>query len=316
MVNTKERKARKIALWILGLMVIIWTVLGILSFVETEGRRIPDSIKFTFAGQNGLKGKQVFQSFNCMDCHTIVGNGAYFAPDLTKIYKATGPAYLVAYLGSPATYPTEALVKIQLNQLIDAGEVEVSNLEEYYEKFPEAQSRVEERGGVSALMPNLKFTKEEINALVAFLKYSSQINTQGWPPEVRAREEVIENMKRKLETESGLHLISSTGRATGGTERESVQHPGKILATSLGCVACHSADGTTSIGPTWKGLFDSQVKLTDGKTVQVNVDYLKRSILQPNSEIVHGYTKGLMPPYEGVISEEDLNRIVDYIKSL
>src|SRR5690606_28561959 len=121
MVNPKEQKARKIAIWIIGLMILVWTILGIFSFVDSGDRIRPQTTVVTFADQDALRGKQVWQTYNCMDCHTIVGNGAYFAPDLTNIYKDAGPAYLLAYLGSPATYPTEAIVNIQLLQLIKDG---------------------------------------------------------------------------------------------------------------------------------------------------------------------------------------------------
>src|SRR5665811_29942 len=139
MVDPREQKARKIAIWIIGVMVIVWTVLGILSFVD---RIRPQTTEVTFAGQNALRGKQVWQTYNCMDCHTIVGNGAYFAPDLTNIYDDASPAYLLAYLGSPATYPTEGLVNLQLQQLIKNDESEVTDLAGYYSKYLKAESRV------------------------------------------------------------------------------------------------------------------------------------------------------------------------------
>lgn len=98
--NKKENKARNIALMVIGVMIVIWTILGILSFTEREGYERPMTRDITFSGQTALKGKQTFQAYNCMDCHTIVGNGAYFAPDLTHTYNDNGAAWLLAYLGS------------------------------------------------------------------------------------------------------------------------------------------------------------------------------------------------------------------------
>ena len=319
--NPREQKARKIAIWIIGVMVLVWTILGILSFVDSENRIRPQTTEVTFAGQNALYGKQVWQTYNCMDCHTIVGNGAYFAPDLTNIYDDAGPAYLIAYLGSPATYPTEAIVNIQLNQLIKDGNSEVTDLVDYYSKYLKAESRVKERGGRDALMPNLPFTKDEINALIAFFKYTTKLNTAGWPPEVKARASVIEEAKRKLERKSGVFLEGTGGSSSnsGSTDSGKVLSPvenGSKVANDLGCIACHSTDGKVVIGPSWKGLYGTTVLLVGGKNVVVDDDYLRRSVLLPNEEIVDGFQKGLMPSYEGAISNEDLSDLIEYIKSL
>lgn len=318
MVNPKEQKSRKIAIWVIGLMVILWTILGVLSFVETEGRKRPHTVNVTFSGQDALKGKQVFQAYNCMDCHTIVGNGAYFAPDLTKIYEGTGPAWLLAYLGSPGAYPTETVVNIQLNELNKIGEVKFASLDEYYAKFPKAKERIDERGGVDALMPNLKFTKEEINALVAFLKYTSEINTAGWPPVVYAKQNIIEQVKTEMENKSGLPVkttVAASGNPDSGNAGTSVAS-GEEVANSMGCMACHSTDGTIKIGPSWKNLYNSSVTLSDGKSITADDVYLKSSILKPNDEIVKGFQSGLMPSYDGIASEQDINSIIDYIKTI
>ncbi|WP_310991004.1 c-type cytochrome [Aequorivita marina] len=318
MVDPREQKARKIAIWIIGVMIIVWTVLGVLSFVDSEDRVRPQTTAVTFSDQNALQGKQVWQTYNCMDCHTIVGNGAYFAPDLTNIYDDAGPAYLLAYLGSPASYPSEGLVNIQLQQLIKSGESEVTDLSDYYSKYLKAESRVKERGGTDALMPNLPFTKDEINALIAFFKYTSDLNTAGWPPEVRARESVIEETKRKLEKKSGIILAGNTEEPTNleNALPGSPRGNGIRVAKDMGCIACHSTDGTVVIGPSWKGLYGSTVLLEEGKKAVADEDYLRRSILQPDEELVDGFQKGLMPSYEGAISNEDLSDLIEYLKSL
>jgi len=58
--------------------------------------------------------------------------------------------------------------------------------------------------------------------------------------------------------------------------------------------------------------------LRDGKEVPVTADeeYIKKSIYDPNSEIVKGYPKGLMQSYEGIISADDIAKIIEYLKSL
>jgi cytochrome c2 len=322
MKNKKEQKARIIALWAIAGMVVIWIVLGIFSFTDTPTHHRPQTTEVSFEGQTALRGKQVLQAYNCMDCHTIVGNGGYFAPDLTKIYKEAGPAWLKAYLGSPATYPTKAIVNIQLKLLQQEGQTKITDLDQYFTKYTGAERRVDHRGGIEALMPNLRFSKDEISALIAFFKYTAELNTAGWPPEVIARKSVIEQERRKLELQSGV--LNEVSAGTSGNSKSTgaettVNDPaasGKLVAANLGCTACHSTNGTIKVGPSWKGLYNSTVSVTGGKTVQADTAYISRSILDPNADVVKGFQKGVMPSYKGLISEKDLSDLEAYIKSL
>src|SRR5690554_4421036 len=178
-----ETPRRRGALYVLGLMAIIFLILSYFSFVEERGQVLPDQI--SYKNYSADEGKRIFQAYNCMGCHTIVGNGAYFAPDLTKQYNHTGPAWLEAFLPSAASWPTAAAVRIHLStpeQLELAG---VSSFEEYLEKYPGAVERIERRGGQSTHMPNLPFREDDVAKLIAFMKYSAAMNNEGWPPEVR-----------------------------------------------------------------------------------------------------------------------------------
>jgi cytochrome c oxidase subunit II len=93
---------------------------------------------------------------------------------------------------------------------------------------------------------------------------------------------------------------------------------GKSLYTSRGCSSCHSLDGSPGVGPTWKGLAGSRVKLSDGRTVTANSAYLTRAIEDPDKQIVAGYQRGTMsgsvPP--GSVSSTDAKALVAYIKTL
>ncbi len=83
-----------------------------------------------------------------------------------------------------------------------------------------------------------------------------------------------------------------------------------------GCVACHTTDGSRLVGPTWKGLWGSQVAvLTDGKeaTVTADEDYIKRSIHHPPQEVVKGFA-AQMPKVE--LKERDVDDLVAFIKTL
>lgn len=93
---------------------------------------------------------------------------------------------------------------------------------------------------------------------------------------------------------------------------------GKQLYSSLGCATCHSIDGSKKVGPTFKGLYGSQVKLTTGKTVTADPAYLLQSIQDPDALIVQGYQPGIMTsvikPHQ--VSTADANDLIAYIKSL
>ena len=85
----------------------------------------------------------------------------------------------------------------------------------------------------------------------------------------------------------------------------------------LGARPVTAADGSEGIGPTWQGLYVSQVTLTDGSTVIADDAYLLRAIVDPNTEVVAGFEPGLMQAdLDTLLSREELLAIVAYIKSL
>lgn len=89
-------------------------------------------------------GKDVWHKYNCINCHTLFGEGAYYAPDLTKIAKHRGDAYLHAYMRDPSKF------------------------------YDEQKHR--------RLMPQQNLGEDEIHDLVAFLGWVSEVDNQGWPP--------------------------------------------------------------------------------------------------------------------------------------
>jgi len=88
---------------------------------------------------------------------------------------------------------------------------------------------------------------------------------------------------------------------------------GRELVASTGCAACHGADGGGGIGPSWAGLDGSDVKLVDGTTVVADESYLRRSILDPEADLVAGY--GVVMPRNG-LEPEQVDALVEFIKSL
>jgi len=94
--------------------------------------------------------------------------------------------------------------------------------------------------------------------------------------------------------------------------------PGFGLETVLryGCTACHSDDGTqVGSGPSWKGVFGSIRKFTDGGSAKADAAYLREAILEPDKSIVEGYEVG-MASYAGVLSEVEIESIILYLQTL
>ena len=92
---------------------------------------------------------------------------------------------------------------------------------------------------------------------------------------------------------------------------------GQRLANSQGCVKCHSSDGGTGVGPTWKNIFGSQVELADGSTVAIDEAYLRESIMTPNAKIVKGFQPDVMPKTFGqLLSPDQIHDLINYIESL
>ena len=94
---------------------------------------------------------------------------------------------------------------------------------------------------------------------------------------------------------------------------------GKQLVQRYGCNACHSADGSRIIGPSYKGIFgEESVVITSGqeRTIVIDEEYIRRSIYEPNADIVKGYNQGLMQTYTRQITEDEIEKIIEYIRTL
>ena len=90
---------------------------------------------------------------------------------------------------------------------------------------------------------------------------------------------------------------------------------GAKLYTAKACNTCHSIDGKADVGPTFKGVFGHEVTISDGSVVIVDENYIRESILNPSEKIVSGY-QSVMPTYQGIIKQQEIDAIIAFIKSL
>ncbi|WP_066632511.1 cytochrome c oxidase subunit II [Labilibacter marinus] len=94
----------------------------------------------------------------------------------------------------------------------------------------------------------------------------------------------------------------------------------KGIFRKYGCIACHTSDGSKLVGPSYKNILSRKriVVTEDGNEVEVtpDLDYIKRSIYEPNAEVVKGYDKGLMISYKDQITDEEIDQLMLYFESI
>lgn len=134
-----NRQARMFAIVATGLSVFVF-----LGLTVDSHRQFPALTNAGDITEDVTRGMDVWHENNCINCHTLFGEGAYYAPDLTKITQHRGEAYLQAYMRDPSQF------------------------------YDEQRHR--------RLMPKQDLSDAEIDDLIAFLDWVSKVDNQGWPP--------------------------------------------------------------------------------------------------------------------------------------
>lgn len=101
---------------------------------------------------------------------------------------------------------------------------------------------------------------------------------------------------------------------TGGNVVGSMAQSGDTLFQQLGCGTCHRFD-VQGRGPNLRGVYGNPVQLEDGRTVIADDTYIRESILSPAAKVVSGF-KPIMPSFQGQVSDEEVNALIAYIKSM
>lgn len=115
---------------------LVMTYLSHVAFNETTN---PEDITEEVA-----YGKEVWERHACIDCHTLLGEGAYYAPELGNVIERRGEDYVRAVLQTAAV----------------------------------------QGWGTTRKMPQFDLSEKDINALVEFFKWMNEVDTSGWPPNV------------------------------------------------------------------------------------------------------------------------------------
>jgi cytochrome c oxidase subunit II len=106
--------------------------------------------------------------------------------------------------------------------------------------------------------------------------------------------------------------LAACGGADGSDAIASEELSGEELATEVGCLSCHQ-ETSTGVAPALHGIWGTDVELANGRTVTVDEEYVRRSITEPEAEIVAGY-EAIMPVFP--LEPDEVDRLVEWVRSL
>ena len=112
----------------------------------------------------------------------------------------------------------------------------------------------------------------------------------------------------------GVFLRQTSAASQTGIVADPAVAAGKMVFDTQTCAACHM-QGSAQIAPSLDGVYGSMQTLADGTRVLADEGYLRRSILEPQAQLVKGYAPA-MPPFAGRINDKDLSDLIAYLKSL
>ena len=121
----------------------VFFILVFVGLIFDSERKIPQRSNASAITPSVVAGKKLWETRNCIGCHTLLGEGAYFAPELGNVYKRRGGDFIKAWI---ASQPTHTPGRRQ--------------------------------------MPQFNFTEAQLNDLVEFLKWTGEIDTGNWPPNI------------------------------------------------------------------------------------------------------------------------------------
>lgn len=121
----------------------VFFVLLFAAIIFDSEHKIPERSNAQNITESVVRGKHIWETRNCIGCHTLLGEGAYFAPELGNVYKRRGPEFIKAWIKGQ---PTGAPGRRQ--------------------------------------MPQFNLTDQQLDDMVEFLKWTSEVNTEKWPPNI------------------------------------------------------------------------------------------------------------------------------------
>lgn len=238
---------------------------------------------------NVTLGKDAWHKNNCINCHTLFGEGAYYAPDLTKIAQQRGAPYLRAFLKDPSQF------------------------------YDEQRHR--------RLMPRQDLSEADIEGLIAFLDWVSRVDNQDWPP--RPITVTGQGTAGGSAAVPVADATAASASAAGSTTaaKDPVALGERVFRTAApACTACHSlTPGADMAGPSLAGLGTRAQQTLASSTYKGSATdvegFIRESITDPSAHLVAGamYSAdgvSFMPnTYKGDLSAEQVNHLAAYLAS-
>lgn len=285
-----NRQARLFAVAATGVAALVF-----LGLTVDSHRQFPELTNAENITPQVSHGMDVWHKYNCINCHTLFGEGAYYAPDLTKITQLRGAPYLKAFLKAP-------------------------------ERFYDEQRH-------RRLMPNPNLSDEEIDDLIAFFDWVANVDNQGWPPRpILVTGSSIPGTSLSIAQQdiSGpgktADQMPPGARPVSGNEDPIALGEALFRTATPACNACHSiAPGVNLAGPTLAGLAARAQQTIDSPDYQGKADsveaFIRESIVSPSAYLHPGemYSAGgvsFMPTsYGESLTDEQLDQLVQYLTS-
>lgn len=284
-----KRQTRVFAIASTAIASLIFLVLTVDSH-----RQFPTLTNSDTITEEVVRGQNVWHDYNCINCHTIFGEGAYYAPDLTKITQLRGAPYLTAFMKDPSQFYNEDTHR--------------------------------------RLMPNLGMSDQEISDVIAFMDWVSKVDNQGWPPRpILVTGSSIPGTDLTLAQQGvpgdGEGVGLPPGARPVSADNAPIAQGEALFRTAVPtCQACHSiAPGVHLAGPSLAGLeaYFNQIQASGeykGKATTAE-EFVRESIKEPSAHLHPGAmysaagTSFMPTNYAKDLTEEQVDQLVAYLLS-
>ncbi len=209
------------------------------------------------------------------------------------------PLVIFLFAALIVTAVTVIGVKVLFNHYSNQSEQIIADVERQIVMARPTNAVVE---GLAEAAESLRILHAEEDARLNHYKWIGEGSDQVQIPVARAME---------ILAQKGLPVRQPVAAAPAD---ETPVQAGQRLFTELGCVACHG-NVPGQLGPSLNGVFGHEVTLMDGSKVTADEAYVRESILEPLTKVVNGYAP-VMPPFKGIVNDDQLDKLVAYVKSL
>lgn len=279
-----NRQARLFAVAATGLSALLF-----LGLTLDSHRQFPELTNAEDITPQVRHGMDVWHKYNCINCHTLFGEGAYYAPDLTKITQHRGEPYLKAYMRDPSRFYNEQTHR--------------------------------------RLMPRQDLAEDEISDLIAFLDWVSKVDNQGWPPRpILVTGSFAPGVATLAAAGSSGQTATDSRPVDGGDDPRALGEQ-LFKAATPACNACHSTvPGADMAGPSLAGIATRAAQTVASPDYRGKANdaggYIRESILSPSAHIVPGEmysadgTSFMPTGYGQSLSDEQVGQLVAFLETL